>query len=370
MKISLSNKKELMDGLTKVHSVVEKRNTLPILSNIYLQVQNETLTIKATDLEVSMETSLPVKMLEAGKATVSAKNFFDIIRELPEQEIQINSKENHWIGISCGKSNFNIMGLAAEDFPSLPTHSGKNVFKTKTDVLKKMIDHSIYAVSTDETRYHLNGIYLEPIENNKYRMVATDGHRLACYEDTLFEGNSEFITKGIIIPKKGIQEIRKILETEDKNIDLSIEGNHILLKSGTTFLSVRLIEGQFPDYKQVIPRNNTKTIELDKNNFFNSLKRISLLANEKSKGIKLSLNQGKLEISSNNPDIGEATETIETAYKGEALEIGFNAKYLIDCLSVINAPSITFNLNDRMSPGIIKIPGNAEYLSVLMPMRL
>lgn len=370
MKISLSNKKELIESLNKVHSVVEKRNTLQILSNIYLQVQNEVLTIKATDLEVSIETSLPVKMLEAGKATVSAKNFFEIIKELPEQEIQIHSKDNHWIGIQCGKSNFNIMGLTPEDFPSLPAYTGKNSAKAKADVLRKMIDHSLYAVSTDETRYNLNGVYLEINESKKYRMVATDGHRLAMYEDFLFEGNPDFINKGTIIPKKGIQEIRKLLETEAATVDVSIEGNHLLLKSGNTFLSVRLIEGQFPDYKQVIPKNNLKFVELDKNAFFNSLKRVSLLANEKSKGIKLSLSNGKLEISSNNPDIGEATETIETTYSGDSLEIGFNAKYLIDCLSVVNAPSIRFELNDRMSPGIVKIPSASEYLSVLMPMRL
>lgn len=370
MKISISNKKELIESLNKVHSVVEKRNTMQILSNVYLHAHSEKLIIKATDLEVSIETSLSVKMLEEGKASVSAKNFFDIIKELPEKEIQILSKDNHWIGISCGKSNFNIMGLAPEDFPSLPNFTGKNIFKAKANVLKNMIDHSLYSVSTDETRYQMNGVYLEPVEDKKYRMVATDGHRLAYFEDNLFDGNMDFLSKGILIPKKGIQEVRKLLETESHLVDVSLEGNHVMFKTGNSFLSIRLIEGQFPDYKQVIPKSNSKFVELDKNNFFDSLKRISLLANEKSKGIKLSLSSGKLEISSNNPDIGEATETIETSYKGDALEIGFNAKYLIDSLSVVNAPAVTFLLNDRMSPGVVKIPNSNEYLSVLMPMRL
>lgn len=370
MKISLASKKELFESLNKVHSVVEKKNTLQILSNLHLSVQNEVLTIKATDLEVSMETSLPVRMLEEGKATVSAKNFLEIIRELPEKEVIIHSKENHWIGISCGKSNFNIMGLAPEDFPSLPVYSGKNALKTKVDVLKKMVDHTIFAVSTDETRYHLNGVYLELGENNRHRMVATDGHRLAYYEDVLFDNPKDTLPKGIIIPRKGIQEIRKVIDGVNGSVELAVEGNHLLVKTSNTFLSVRLIEGQFPDYKQVIPRSNSKSLELDKNEFSDSLRRVSLLANEKSRGIKLAISNGRIEISSNNPDIGEATEVIETKYKGDSLEIGFNAKYLQELLAVIQAESITFELNDRMSPGLIKVPGASEYLSVLMPMRL
>jgi DNA polymerase-3 subunit beta len=370
MKIIVKNKKELLESLNKIHSVVEKRNTLQILSNVYLSVQSDQLTIKATDLEVSMETVLPVQVIEAGRATVSAKNFLDIVRELPEKEIHIHSKDNHWIGIACGKSNFNIMGLAPEDFPSLPSHSGKNSAKANVEVLKKMIDHTLYAVSADETRYHMNGVCLEPVESKKFRMIGTDGHRLAYFEDRLFDEVSSSWTKGIIIPRKGIQEIRKIIEGAGNSIEFSVEGNHVLVKSPNTFLSVRLIEGQFPDYKQVIPKNNSKTLEIDRNSFFDSLRRVSLLANEKSRGVKFFISSGKLEISSSNPDIGEATEVIETNYKGDHLEINFNAKYLQETLSVVQSPSVLFDLNDRMSPGVLRVPGSDEYLSVLMPMRL
>ncbi len=370
MKISLANKKELLECLNKVHSVVEKKNTLQILSNLYFQVQGETLTIKATDLEVSMETSLPVKTLEQGKATVSAKNFLEIIRELPDREIVIHSKENHWVGISCGKSAFNIMGLAPEDFPSLPAYSSSRATKADVDTLKKMVDHTLYAVSTDETRYQLNGVLLEQLETGECRMVATDGHRLALFEGNLFPENKNFLPKSIIIPRKGIQEIRKIMDSSPKTVELSLEGNHLLVRGTNTFISVRLIEGQYVDYKQVIPKLNTKQLEIDRVNFSDSLRRVSLLANEKSRGIKLTINPGKLEISSNNPDIGEATEVIETSYSGEAMEIGFNAKYLQDTLSVIEQSSVHFELNDRMSPGVLKVPGTNEYISVLMPMRL
>jgi DNA polymerase III subunit beta len=370
MKIIVKNKKDLLDSLNKVHSVVEKKNTLQILSNIFLSVQGDQLTIKATDLEVSIETTLPVQVIQPGRATISAKSFLDIVRELPEKEIHIHSKDNHWVGISCGKSTFNIMGLSPEDFPSLPSYSGKSSQKAKVESLQKMIDHTLYAVSVDETRYHMNGVYLEAIDGKKYIMVATDGHRLAYFEDVPFEGPGLPLTKGVIIPRKGIQEIRKVIEGAGPTVDLHLEGNHILVKTPNTFLSVRLIEGQFPDYKQVIPKNSTRSVELDRNAFFDSLSRVSLLANEKSRGVKLYLSTGKVEISSSNPDMGEATEILETPYKGEPLEIGFNAKYLQDTLAVTQSPSIVFELNDRMSPGVIRIPESSQYLSVLMPMRL
>jgi DNA polymerase-3 subunit beta len=216
----------------------------------------------------------------------------------------------------------------------------------------------------------MNGVFLESVDDKKYVIIGTDGHRLAYFEDQPFEGTGISLPKGIIIPRKGVQEIRKVIEGAGPTVDFQIEGNHVLIKTQNTFLSVRLIEGQFPDYRQVIPKNNSRAVELDRNSFFDSLSRVSLLANEKSRGVKLFLSNGKLEISSSNPDIGEATEVIETPYKGDQLEIGFNAKYLQDTLSVIPGAAVQFDLNDRMSPGVIRIPGSSQYLSVLMPMRL
>jgi DNA polymerase-3 subunit beta len=370
MKIIVKNKKELLDSLNKVHSVVEKRNTLQILSNVFLSAQNDSLTVKATDLEVSIETALPVQVVQPGRATVSAKNFLDIVKVLPEKEIHLHSKDNHWVGISCGKSTFNIMGLSPEDFPSLPSYSGKSAFKAKVEALQRMIDHTIHAVSMDETKYNMNGVCLESLDSKKYVMVATDGHRLPYFEDVPFEGPGLPLPKSVIIPRKGVAEIRKVIEGAGPTVDLHLEGNHLLIKTQNTFLSVRLIEGNFPDYKQIIPKNSSRSVEIDRKAFWESLERVSLLANEKSRGVKLYLSPGKLEISSSNPDMGEATEQLETNYKGDPLEIGFNAKYLQDALAVTQAPSVLFDLNDRMSPGVIRLPGSPQYLSVLMPMRL
>lgn len=371
MKISLSNKKELLEALNRIQGVVEKKNTLQILSNIYLHVQNEILTLKATDLEVSVETSIPVRMLSEGKSTVSAKSLYEIVKELPDKEIQIQSKENHWIQIQCGKINFNILGLAPEDFPSLPGFSGRSGVKANKDVFKNMIDNTLYAVSTDESRYQLNGVFLESVDKHTFRMVAADGYRLAYFEDKLVEENKEFLSKGIIIPRKGIKEIRDMLNAESAStIEIAQEGNHLLVRGAHTFLSVRLIEGQFPDYRQVVPKNNSKSVELDRTEFLNSLVRVSLLANEKSKGVKFAISNGKIEISSNNPELGDASEVIETSYKGDALEVGFNANYVKDSLAQMKEETVLFELNDRVSPALLRSPKGNQSLSVVMPMRI
>lgn len=370
MKITVVNKKDLLEALTKVHGVVEKRNTLQILTNLYLQVSENQLTIKATDLEISMETALPVKMDEPGTVTVSAKSFFEIVKELPDKEIQISAKENHWIAITCGSSKFNIMGIAPEDYPALPTFSRNHFSKIKAPELKHMIENTIFAISTDETRYHLNGVYLDLAEANRLRMVATDGHRLAYVEKELFESQPAFLSKGIIIPRKGVQELKKLLESGVTNLEVTMEGNHLIFRSELTYLYIRLIEGRFPDYKQVIPKNNPNVLDVDYTDFLLSLKRVSLLANEKSRGLKLAVREGQLEISTNNPEIGEAKESIDANYKGQSLEVGFNAKYLMDSIVGIPNERISIALNDRMSPGVVRSVGDDSYLCVLMPMRL
>ena len=370
MKISIKNKKDLLEYLLKVNGVVERRNTLQILTNIYLQVSDNQLTIKATDLEISVETTLPINMEESGNVTVSAKNFYEIVKELPEAEIEITSKENHWVSIHCGASKFNIMGIAPEDYPALPSFSKGEFHSIKTDALKNMIEHTIFAVSTDETRYHLNGVFLDHAEGNLYRMVATDGHRLAYCEKELFTQTPAFLPKGIIIPRKGVLELKKLLDSAEKELMVALEGNHLIFRSKQTRLFIRLIEGRFPDYKQVIPKSNPNVLELESKELLLSLKRVSLLANEKSKGIKLTVSEGRLEISTNNPDIGEAKEVVETSYTNEPIEIGFNAKYLMDSISGLTDKNISLSLNDRMSPGVVRVVGDDDYLCVLMPMRL
>ncbi len=375
MKISIKEKKELLGALSKVQGVAEKRTALQLLTNIYLHVGNDLLTIKATDLEISMETSLPVHVEETGGVTASAKNLFEIVKELPlEQEVEIASKDNHWIEINCGSSKFNIMGIAPENYPALPDASNCTFACLAPEALMQMIDRTLFAVSIDETRYHLNGVYLEKGDGNRFKMVATDTHRLVYCEKELFAETPDFLSKGIIIPRKGVQELRKLLDVNKKKLAVSLNGNHLIFKDGVTNLFIRLIEGIFPDYQGTIPKNNQNFIKMDTKGLIDSLKRVSLLANEKSRGVRLKFQGKKLKISTNNPDMGEAKESVNTSYEGDILEVSFNARYLMDSVSVIDSEQVLISLNnndsDRMSPGVIQVPGSEDYLCVLMPMSL
>lgn len=367
MKITIPNKAEILSPLKMVCSVVEKKSTLQVLSNIYLQVKKNTLTLKATDLEIRMETSLPVEVKEEGDISVSAKNFLEIINELPNENIHIQTTENHWLDIRCGTYKTNIVGMPAEDFPSLPTFDSAKYAKLNIEILKQMIDHTFYAISTDESRYHMNGIFLDPTD--KTRMVATDGQRLSLFESNLFADTPDFLNRGVIIPRKGVQELKKLLDSEE-NLELSIEGSHLIVRGADVLFTVRLIEGQFPDYNQVIPNNNARKVSLKRQDFLDSLKRVALLANERSKGVKLNLTNGRLEISTNNPDLGEAKETIEAQYDGEEFEIAFNANFLRDALTVVDSDVVELGLNERMNPGVVTSTAEPQYLGVIMPMRL
>ena len=363
-------KETLLDSLQRIQSVVEKKNTIQILSNVLLELSNDELTLTATDLEVGIKFSIPVASDQSGKISISAKNLFEIVKELPNKPITFNKKENNWIEISCLKSNFNIVGLAADEFPPLPSFDGKSYFKVKTETMREMIDRTLFAVSTDETRYHLNGAFLESIENSLIRMVATDGHRLAYIDNELILNGSEVLKRGIIIPKKGMHELRKLLETKSENFEMTVDKSNLLIKIENVHFFTRLIEGEYPDYEQVIPKNNTKRFTVSKNDFVGSLKRVSLLANEKSKGVKFSLAKNCLTITSSNADLGDAKEELDVQYDGDSVEIGFNAKYIIDCLNILDTPNVTFDLNDKLSPGILKPEGKNDYTYIVMPMRI
>ena len=232
-----------------------------------------------------------------------------------------------------------------------------------------MIDRTSFAVSTDATRYHLNGVYFEGLENNLMRMTATDGHRLAFEDEEVFKKNPE-IKRGVIIPKKGLGELRKLLDECPETIGLAFERGYIFAKFDTTYLFVRLIEGEYPDYRTVIPKGADRLVEIDRDGFHSALKRVSLLAHEKSRGVKLSLADGLLTISSSNPDMGEAREEVDVAYKGEAIEIGFNARYLLDCLAVLDVKVLEFRFKDRLSPGLIRAKDQQNHTYVIMPMRI
>lgn len=359
----------LLEALQKAQSVVEKRNTVAILSNILCTVKGGQLSLSATDLEVGIKVTLPVQNAEDGKITLSAKNFLDIVRELPDRPLDITRKDNNWIEIICGKSRFNIVSLSADEYPALPAFEEKEYFDSRVEALKDMIDRTAFAVATDAARYHLSGVYFEHIENNVMRMTAIDGHRLSFVDQEVFMKMPE-LKRGIIIPKKGLMELRKLLDEGTSSIGLAFERGYVFAHLNGTYLFIRLIEGEYPDYRPVIPKNVDRVVKASKDQFNAALKRVSLLAHEKSKGVKLGIQSGMLTVFSSNPDMGEAREEVDAQYTGETIDIGFNAKYLRDCLDVMNTEEFELHFKDRLSPGVIRGVGQPNHTYVIMPMRI
>jgi DNA polymerase-3 subunit beta len=369
MKLEIE-KKELMALIGKTQNIVEKRNTMPVLVNVLLEATDNKLKVFATDLEVSLTDHVPCKVLTPGKVAVSAKSLFEIAKELSEGTIQLIKKENNWLEIKQGKYSSKIVGISAEEYPIFPTYSGNNFIKIESEELKDMIDKTIYSVSSDETRYHLNGVYFEQKGDDGYTMVATDGHRLSLIKKKFPSSKMIGTGQGVIIPRKGLNEIRKLLEGLGGEFEIAIEGSQLILRHTSTTLMIRLIEGKYPNYQQFIPQKLSQKIRVNKDLFLTSLKRVSLLSNHKSKAVTLSLTNGKMEITSNNPELGDAREEIEINFSGKDLKIGFNAKYIIDVLTAISDDEVDFEINDQLSPGIMKPHNDSNYTCVVMPMRI
>lgn len=359
----------LLDALQKVQSVVEKKNTVQILGNILCIAKGNELSLCATDLEVGVKVTLPAETTQEGKITLSAKHFLDIVKELPNKPLHITRKDNNWVELVCGKSRFNIVSLAAEDYPSLPSFEDKTYFDARTEALLNMIIRTEFAVSTDATRYHLNGVFFEHLENGVMRMTATDGHRLSYVDNEVFLKMPE-LKRGIIIPKKGLSELKKLINEGEPSIGLAFERGYVFVRLNGTYLFIRLIDGEYPDYRLVIPKQTDRVVKMDREAFSHAVKRVSLLAHEKSRGVKLTIQDNLLTISSSNPDMGEAREEIDVEYSGSPMDIGFNSKYLLECLSVTNTETIELHFKDRLSPGILRGVGNQNHTYVIMPMRI
>jgi DNA polymerase-3 subunit beta len=369
MKIEIA-KKDLMNLIGKTQNIVEKRNTMPVLVNILLEAEGTTLKVFATDLEVSLTDSIKAKVTQAGKVAVSAKSLFEIAKELSDDTIQLVKKENNWLEIKQGKYLSKIVGISAEEYPIFPSYSGNSFLKIESEVLKDMIDKTIYSVSTDETRYHLNGVYFEQKDNSGYTMVATDGHRLCLVNRTIPSSKSLNQAAGVIIPRKGLHEVKKLLESLSGEFEIAIDGSQLIVRKDSTILMIRLIEGKYPNYQQFIPSKLTQKIRINREAFLTSLKRVSLLANHKSKAVTLSLSNGRMEIASNNPELGDAKEEIEVGYDGKDMKIGFNAKYITDVLNAIADEEVDFEINDQLSPGLMRPHNDKTYTCVVMPMRI
>jgi len=362
------NRDDLYSGLLKTQSIVEKRSTMPILSNILLEAGNDVLKIKATDLEIAVDTSCPAKVNKEGSLTVPGKKLFEMVKELDTAELRLLKKDNH-LEMRSGKAVFNILGLTAEEFPSFPAYDNQMFFKLPAKVACRMIEKTIYAVSTDEIRYTLNGIFFEKKES-QLKMVATDGHRLSLitYSDPSVKEIG--IENGVIIPRKGAGELKRLIEDGDEDLMVSIKDNNGAFKTGNTLLTMRMIEGEFPDYRQVLPAKGEREAKVNKGLLIKALKRVSTLSSEKSRGVKLSFSKGQVDVFTANPDIGEASEAIDADFSGEEITVGFNARYLMETLNSIDEDEVKIEINDEFGPVQIKGGDGGDLLSIIMPMRL
>lgn len=363
-------KDTFLKGLTKVQGIIEKRHTIPILANVLIETIGEEIIITATDLEVGIKSSYPAEITTQGKITVSAKKLFEIIKELPDKDIKFVSKNNFWVEITCGKSVFNLVGLSPEEFPKFPEITTKPS-KLETKVFTEMIDKTIFSVSNDETKFNLTGIFIKSEkENNNLTFVSTDGHRLSMIERNIENSLDDKFKEGFILPKKGINEIKRLMESSLDSVNIGISDNNFSVSTDTTNLIMRMVDGEFPDYKRVIPEKSDNSALINRDLLIHALRRISVLSSEKSKGIKINLKNDCLLISSSNPDLGDAKEEIDIAYSGAEISIGFNARYIIDILQAIDKENVHLILKDNISPGLIQPEGDDGYLAVIMPMRL
>jgi DNA polymerase-3 subunit beta len=348
---------------------------MPILANVLLEAKSEgdrqTLQFSATDLEVGIRSLLSVEVEKPGSLTVAAKKFFEIVRELPEEKVLIEATSNSYLDIRCGRSHFTLAGTAAEEYPTLPEFSPEQTVSLPAEMLSGMIERTMYAASADETRYNLNGVYFEVREAEaKLRMVATDGHRLAMVDRDVPEG-VEGLKGGVIIPRKGLSELKRLLDEEDTTeVELAFEGNSGFARKGDVVLVMRLIEGEFPNYQQVIPKKPGIQLVLDTEKLAKALRRVVLLSSERSKAVKLEIADGEAVVTSNNPDLGDARDELDVDYAGETLSIGFNAKYVLEALAALHAKEIRLGLQGDLSPATLVPTNDEEALAVVMPMRI
>jgi len=367
MKLSVS-KEELQEKLSNIQNIVEKRNTMPVLSHFLLDAGKKKAYIVATDLETAIKEPLQVKIEKEGRLCIPARKMFEIVKEV-DGDITIESEDGQWLKVSAGRSRFKLACLSAEEFPAWPGMENIEEMQLDTKTLIEMIEKSLYAAGESDTRYTLNGLLFHVKKgSSEMTVVGTDGHRLSSITSKINTPLKE--EKKVIVPRKAATEVRRFLDRETENLTVVIGKSHVMFKIDEVQFLTRLIEGTYPNYEQVIPANNEKKVIISKDEFIKALRRVSVMSREKSNAIKVDIADGAMSLSASNPDLGEAKDEVKVAYKGEALSLGFNARYLIDALNAMNEEKIVFELQDPLSPTLLKEEKNDNYKCVIMPMRV
>ncbi len=370
------DRKTFLEGIQQVQSVVERKSTSPILSHVLLETKNTLLSLTATDREISIETLLPASIPKPGSITLSAQKLFEILKELPESSVHLSTQENHWVVLKCQNSTFRLAGLPKIEFPELPSVKSNESFELEQKILRDMIAKTSFAISHDPNRNALTGSLFRT-DNDGLSMVSTDGHRLAVITKEIPK-DSTLKNFEVIIPFKTVMEVKKLCDSSSSTekreegglVNIGFGNNQIIFSKENTTLISRLIDAQFPDYKQVIPKASLYHISMNKEAFHRAVRRVSLLSNEKSRLIKFTISPGLLHLTSFDPELGEAREELPVEYAGDEVVIGFNAKYISEFLSVVEGETLHMEFNDPLSPGLFTSPEEKDFQCVIMPMRV
>jgi len=361
-----------LKSLGHVQNVVERRNTIPILSNVKMEGKDGLLSLNATDMDLDIAESVAAEIAVAGETTAPAHTLYDIVRKLPDgSQVELETSEDDSLTLRAGRSRFTLSCLPTEDFPVMAGGELPQEFRLSAGELRGLIDRTKFAISTEETRYYLNGIYLHVAQRegvDVLRAVATDGHRLASVEVPLPDGASGM--PGVILPRKTVSELRKLIDEIGDDVTIALSETKVRFSFDDAVMSSKLIDGTFPDYARVIPSDNDKILDVECKPFAEAVDRVSAISTEKSRAVKLAVGAGNLVLSANSPDNGSASEEIEVAYAADAIEIGFNSRYLLDITQQIEGDTAQFVMSDSASPTIVREVGDTSALYVLMPMRV
>ncbi len=366
MKLIVS-KDEIQQKLSNIQNIVEKRNTMPILSHFLLDAGKNGSYIIATDLETALKEPLALKVEKEGRICIPARKMFEIVREV-DTELICESVDDQWVKIKAGASNFRLACLSAKEFPAWPGMEDMEEIDINAKLLIEVIEKTVYAAGESDTRYTLNGILFHVLPGGKLHVVGTDGHRLAMTSKTI-EGTVKEERKNII-PRKAAVELRKLLDKSEENIKVTFCKNHVMFSIGDIQFLTRLIEGTYPNYEQVIPSGNEKKVVIQKDAFVKTLRRVSIMSKERSSAVRLDLSDNLVVITSSNPDMGEAQDELAVNYAGENLSMGFNARYLIDILAAMSSENVILEMQAPLSPVLVRDEKDEDYRCVIMPMRI
>ncbi len=366
------NREELYKAVSKVQTIIEKRSNMPILSMVLLNAAETDLQLSATDLEISFQQKIPAQVINPGSVTIAGRKLFEILKECKNPQMHIREKENNWVFLTDDQVKYNLACLPSEEYPLLLEPEGVELMEVEGEILKEMIDKTIFSVTLEEAGFKLSGVFTEKVtrEENLYlRMVSTDGHRLSLVEKEMAGAQKLKMDGGIMIPKKGMLELNK-LASEGGSLHFGFKQNNCVARKENSLVVIRLLESKFPDYHAVIPKNTKSLVKVKRETLLDGMKKMVILTSEAYRGVKITVERNSIELVSINPDLGDAQERIEVEYKGDRVEAGFNARYFIEVLQAMESEYIDLGFIDNSSPCVIRGKEDSGFLGLIMPMRL